>query len=91
MDSMKLSNEELENVNGGYKYCDEETGLWYIIDVNTGKAIAAYDTYEECKNNHSDTKYGMGTVSEGIVEHLRAVYGLTKEEQFADYVYYGKK
>ena len=37
-----LNEEELKNASGGYVYENPRTGLWNVIDVRTGKVVAAF-------------------------------------------------
>ena len=82
-----LNEEELKNASGGYVYENPRTGLWNVIDVRTGKVVAAFKTEEEAQKLNKKNLYemGNGTISDGIVEHLRNYYGLTEEEQFGEF------
>ena len=46
-----------------------------------------FKTEEEAQKLNKKNLYemGNGTISDGIVEHLRNYYGLTEEEQFGEF------
>ena len=85
----KLNEEELKDANGGYLYQNPRTGLWNVVDGRNGRVVAAYASEAEANRLNKINAYekGMGTVSEGILEHLRQQHGITVEEQFGEFYY----
>ncbi len=83
----KLNEEDLKKVNGGYIYLNPETNVWYVIDVNTGKAVSSFEKKEDAEklNKKNCWEMGMGEIDGAHLEWLRNHYGLTKEEQFGEF------
>jgi len=73
----KLSDEALENVNGGYVVCSRgmegsvEDAPWQVIDDNTGEVLSNCKTYDDAVDKAKSHKVASHLVGQDFVQILR--------------------